>query len=158
VLAFVILRESASVIEGAQQTMEGRRPFSNRLLDALDGAISAVEESRWLRVLFSPESFTMTVAAAASTAFRDRIRQALRPYVDAAKASGELREQLDPDAVADWLVRVAQMLLMDHLAGGRHDSRMDRRATLRNFVIPGILSSTAAGAATVPTRTKSAKR
>ena len=158
VLAFVILRESASVIEGAQQTMEGSRPFSGRLLDALDGAIAAVEESRWLRVLFSPESLTMTVAAAASTAFRDRIRQALRPYVDAAKASGELREQLDPDAVADWLVRVAQMLLMDHLAGGQHDARMDRRATLRNFVIPGILSPTAADAATVPTRTKSAKR
>jgi AcrR family transcriptional regulator len=158
VLAFVILRESAGVIDGAQQTMEGNRPFSSRLLDALDGAIAAVEKSRWLRVLFSPESFTMTVAAAASTAFRDRIRHALRPYVDAAKANGELREQLDPDAVADWLVRVAQMLLMDHLAGGQHDARMDRRATLRNFVIPGILSPTAADAATVPTRTKSAKR
>jgi len=158
VLAFVILRESAGVIEGAQQTMEGKGPFSNRLLDALDGAIAAVEKSRWLRALFSPESLTMTVAAAASTAFRDRIRQALRPYVDAAKANGELREQLDPDAVADWLVRVAQMLLMDHLAGGQHDVRMDRRATLRNFVIPGILSPTAADAASVPTRTKSAKR
>ncbi|MFZ0713164.1 TetR/AcrR family transcriptional regulator [Mycobacterium sp.] len=97
VLAFVILRESAGVIEGAQPTMEGSRPFSKRLLDALDGAIAAVEKPRWLRVLFSPESFTMTVAAAASTAFRDRIRQALRPYVDAAKANGELREQLDPD-------------------------------------------------------------
>ncbi|MGB9252449.1 MAG: hypothetical protein WCC28_22370 [Mycobacterium sp.] len=50
------------------------------------------------------------------------------------------------------------MLLMDHLAGGQHDARMDRRATLRNFVIPSILSPTAADAATVPTRTKSAKR
>jgi AcrR family transcriptional regulator len=158
VLAFVILRESAGVIEGAEQTMEGNAPFGGRLLDALDGAIAAVEESRWLRVLFSPESLTMTVAAAASTAFRDRIRQALRPYVDAAKANGELRKQLDPNAVADWLVRVAQMLLMDHLAGDQHDARMDRRATLRNFVIPGILSPTAADAATVPTRTKSAKR
>jgi AcrR family transcriptional regulator len=66
VLAFVILRESAGVIEGAQQTMEGSRLFSKRLLDALDGAIAAVEKSRWLRVLFSPESFTMTVAAEAS--------------------------------------------------------------------------------------------
>jgi hypothetical protein len=122
------------------------------------GAITAVEESRWLSALFSPESLTMTVAAAASTAFRDRIREALRPYVDAAKASGELREQLDPDAVADWLVRVAQMLLMDHLAGGQHDARMDRRATLRNFVIPGILSATAADAAPVPRRRESAKR
>jgi AcrR family transcriptional regulator len=55
VLAFVILRESAGVIEGAQQTMEGSRPFSKRLLDALDGAIAAVEKSRWLRVLFSPK-------------------------------------------------------------------------------------------------------
>ncbi|WP_406817839.1 TetR/AcrR family transcriptional regulator [Mycobacterium sp. M23085] len=158
VLAFVMLRESAGVIEGAQQSMKGSRPFGNRLLDALDGAIAAVEKSRWLRVLFSPESFTMTVAAAASTAFRDRIRETLRPYVDAAKASGELREQLDPDAVADWLVRVAQMLLMDHLAAGPHDAHMDRRSTLRNFVIPGILSPAAADAATVTTRAKSAKR
>ncbi len=57
---------------------------------------------------------------------------------------------IDPDAVADWLVRVAQMLLMDHLAGGQPDARMDRRGTLRNFVIPGILSPTAVDAATVP--------
>ena len=77
---------------------------------------------------------------------------------DAAKANGELREQLDPDAVADWLVRVAQMLLMDHLAGGQHDARTDRRATLRNFVIPGILSPTAADTAMVPRRTRSTKR
>jgi len=33
--------------------------------------------------------------------FRDRIRDVLRPHVEAAKACGELREQLDPDAVAD---------------------------------------------------------
>ncbi|WP_221043115.1 TetR/AcrR family transcriptional regulator [Mycobacterium senriense] len=158
VLAFVMLRESASVIEGAEQTLNGNRPFSNRLLDALDGAIAAVEKSRWLRVLFSAESLTMTVAAAASTAFRDRIRQTLRPYVDAAKANGELREQLDPDAVADWLVRVAQMLLMDHLAEGQHDARLDRRATLRNFVIPAVLSPGAADTATPPARTKRAKR
>lgn len=158
VLAFVILRDSAGVIEGAERSMKGNGPFGKRLLDALDGAIAAVEKSRWLRVLFSPESLTMAVAAAASTAFRDRIREALRPYVDAAKANGELREQLDPDAVADWLVRVAQMLLMDHLAGSQHNTRMDRRATLRNFVIPGILSTTAADAATVPTPRKSAKR
>jgi AcrR family transcriptional regulator len=98
VLAFVILRELASVIEGAQQTMEGSRPFSSRLLDALDGAIAAVEESRWLRVLFSPESFTMTVAAAASTAFRDRIRQALRPYVS---VSEQVVQQPPPGRVGE---------------------------------------------------------
>jgi hypothetical protein len=40
----------------------------------------------------------------------------------------------------------------------QHDARMDRRATLRNFVIPGILSATAADAAPVPRRRKSAKR
>ena len=67
--------------------------------------VGAVEGSRWLSVLFSPESLTMTVSVAASGAFRDRIRDVLRPHVEAAKASGELREQLDPDAVADWLVR-----------------------------------------------------
>jgi hypothetical protein len=117
--------------------MEGNRPFSKRLLDALDGAIAAVEKSRWLRVLFSPESLTMTVAASASTAFRDRIRQALRHYVDAAKASGELREQLDPDAVADWLVRVAQMLLINHLAGGQHDARTEQAGDAAQLRHPG---------------------
>ena len=51
---------------------------------------------------------TMTVSVAASGAFRDRIRDVLRPHVEAAKAGGELREQLDPDAVADWLVTQAR--------------------------------------------------
>jgi hypothetical protein len=76
------------------------------LLDALDGAVGAVEESRWLSVLFSPESLTMTVS------------------------------------VADWLVRVAQMLLMEHLTTRPDETRPDRRALLRDFVIPGILNPT----------------
>jgi AcrR family transcriptional regulator len=142
VLAFVILRETAGVIDGAEQALLGDGPFGDRLLDALDSAIGAVEESRWLSVLFSPESLTMTVSVAASGAFRDRIRDVFRPHVEAAKAGGELREQLDPDAVADWLVRVAQMLLMEHLTTRPDETRPDRRALLRDFVIPGILNPT----------------
>lgn len=140
VLAFVLLRETAGVIDSAEQALQRDGTFGSRLLDALDGAVEAVEGSRWLRVLFSPESLTMTVSVAASGAFRDRIRAVLRPHVEAAKADGELREQLDPDAVADWLVRVAQMLLMEHLTTRSDDARPDRRAVLRDFVIPGILN------------------
>ncbi len=140
ILAFVLLRETAGVIESAQHALLRDGPFGERLLDALDGAIGAVEESRWLSVLFSPDSLTMTVSVAASGAFRDRIRDVLRPHVEAAKAAGELREQLDPDAVADWLVRVAQMLLMEHLTSRPDETRPERRALLHDFVIPGILS------------------
>ena len=140
ILAFVLLRETAGVIEGAEQALLRDGRFGERLLDALDGAVGAVEESRWLSVLFSPDSLTMTVSVAASGAFRDRIRDVLRPHVEAAKAAGELREELDPDAVADWLVRVAQMLLMEHLTSRPDETRPERRALLRDFVIPGILS------------------
>jgi AcrR family transcriptional regulator len=142
VLAFVILRETAGVIDGAEQALLGQGPFGDRLLDALDFAIGAVERSRWLSVLFSPESLSMTVSVAASGAFRDRIRDVLRPHVEAAKGAGELREELDPDAVADWLVRVAQMLLMEHLSVRPDETGPDRRALLRDFVIPGILNPT----------------
>ena len=142
VLAFVLLRETADVIDSAERALSGNGSFGDRLLDALDGAIGAVEGSRWLSVLFSPESLTMTVSVAASGAFRDRIRDVLRPHVEAAKARGELREQLHPDAVADWLVRVAQMLLMEHLVTRPGETRADRRALLRDFVIPGILNPT----------------
>ena len=141
VLAFVLLRETADVIDSAERAMLADGAFGDRLLDALDGAIGAVEQSRWLSVLFSPDSLTMTVSAAASGAFRDRIRDVLRPHVEAGKASGDVREQLDPDAVADWLVRVAQMLLMDHLTTRPDETRPQRRALLRDFVIPGILNS-----------------
>jgi AcrR family transcriptional regulator len=140
VLAFVLLRETADVIDSAERAMLADGAFGDRLLDALDGAIGAVEQSRWLSVLFSPESLTMTVSVAASGVFRDRIRDVLRPHVEAAKGSAELREELDPDAVADWLVRVAQMLLMEHLTTHPDETRPDRRALLRDFVIPGILN------------------
>ncbi|BBX16888.1 hypothetical protein CRI77_17960 [Mycolicibacterium duvalii] len=139
VLAFVLLRETAGVIDGAERALRRDGPFGDRLLDALDGAVGAVEQSRWLSVLFSPESLTMTVSVAASGAFRDRIRDVLRPHVEAAKAAGELRAQLDPDAAADWLVRVAQMLLMERLTARPDEIRPDRRALLRDFVIPGIV-------------------
>jgi hypothetical protein len=109
-------------------------------LDALDGALSIVEGSRWLSILFSPESLTMAVSASASGAFRDRIRDVLRPHVEAATAAGELRAELDPDATADWLVRVAQMLLMERVAGVQKEAT-DRRAVFRDFVIPGLLNA-----------------
>ncbi|OBK30688.1 hypothetical protein A5634_15485 [Mycobacterium asiaticum] len=139
VLAFVMLRETEGVIAVAESALEREGPFGERLLDSLDGALSIVEESRWLSILFSAESLTMAVSASASGAFRDRIRDVLRPHVQAAKLSGELRTELDPDATADWLVRVAQMLLMERAAGLREQTP-DRRKVFRDFVIPGLLN------------------
>lgn len=144
VLAFVMLRETAGVIAIAEAALERDGPFGDRLLDALDGALSIVENSRWLSILFSPESLSTAVSAAASGAFRDRIRDVLRPYVEAAKTHGELRTELDPDATADWLVRVAQMLLMERVAGIQ-DNTSDRRAMFRDFVIPGLLNPNCLG-------------
>lgn len=140
VLAFVMLRETAGVIAVAESALERDGPFGDRLLDALDGALSIVEGSRWLSILFSPESLTTAVSASASGAFRDRIREVLRPHVEAAKNHGEIRAELDPDATADWLVRVAQMLLMERVAGVRKETT-DRRAVFRAFVIPGLLNA-----------------
>ncbi|MEE9243236.1 MAG: TetR/AcrR family transcriptional regulator [Mycobacterium sp.] len=142
VLAFVLLRETAGVITGAEQALANDGPFSERLLDALDGAIGAVQHARWLTLLFDPESLTMTVSVAASGVFRERIRAALRPHVEAAKADGTLRQDLDPDTTADWLVRVAQMLLIENLSEPPGNTRLERRALLRDYVVTGILNPT----------------
>ena len=139
VLAFVMLRETESVIAVAEAALTGAGTFADRLLHALDGALSIVAESRWLSILFSPESVGMAVSASASGAFRDRIREVLRPHVEVANAGGEIRADLDPDATADWLVRVAQMLLMERVAG--IPAMADRRAVFRDFVIPGLLAT-----------------
>ena len=139
VLAFVMLRETEGVIAVAESALMRDGTFGDRLLDALDGTLGIVEGSRWLSILFSPESLTMAVSASASGAFRDRIREVLRPHVDAAKASGELRAELDPDATADWLVRVAQMLLMERVAG-LETPAANRREVFRDFVIPALIN------------------
>ena len=65
-----------------------------------------------------------------------------RLYPSASKADGTLRRELEPDTTADWLVRVAQMLLIENLTEGAVESKPDRRALLRDFVITGILSPT----------------
>ena len=139
VLAFVMLRETTAVIDIAETALTQSGPFGERLLNALDATLDMVEQSRWLRVLFSPESLQMTASAAASSVFRDRIRDVLRPHAITAKKNGELREDLDPDAAADWLVRIAQMLLMERVTGA-NDAAADRRTVLREFVIPGLLN------------------
>ncbi len=139
VLAFVMLRETTAVIDVAETALARSGPFGERLLNALDATLGMVEQSRWLSVLFSPESLQMTVSAAASRVFRDHIRDVLRPHAIAAKENGELREELDPDAAADWLVRVAQMLLMEQMTDA-NNAVVDRRTVLRDFVIPGLLN------------------
>lgn len=139
VLAFVMLRETEGVIVVAESALSGAGTFEDRLLDALDGTLGIVAKSRWLRILFSPESLGMAVAVSASGAFRDRIRGVLRPHVEAAKSAGELRTDLDPDATADWLVRVSQMLLMERVARVA-DQATGHRAVFRDFVIPGLIN------------------
>ena len=141
VLAFVMLRETTTVIELAETALGRSGPFSERLLNALEVTLDTVERSRWLSVLFSPESVQTSVSAAASSVFRGRIREVFRPHALAAKESGELRHDLDPDAAADWLVRVAQMLLMEQMTEA-DDAAADRRTVFRDFVIPGLVNPT----------------
>jgi AcrR family transcriptional regulator len=138
ILGAVLLRDSEDVIAGAEERLRRPGPFGERMLAAVEHVAAGIEESAYLRLLFSPDAAGLTTrVAAASDAFRARAERALLPFVDEALVRGELRADLTVDEVVSWLVRISLLLMTPD---GRGEPLGDAREDFRRFVLPGLLA------------------
>jgi AcrR family transcriptional regulator len=131
VLAGVALAESRSMIAASDEIMRGSGRFADRLVRAFLAGQKEIKRSPFLTLLYGPENAALTVGAtSASELLQERTRKAMTDYVAEAQASGELRNDVPAERIADWLNRVNKMLVADPPAQGQTGSA----AILRTFV------------------------
>lgn len=140
VLAGVLQAELRPLAARAEALMQGEGSFVDRLVETLAAAAQAIQASPLLSLLYASENVAVTMRVArTSAALRERTHRALTGHVAAAVASGELRRDVPPEAIARWLMRTNEMLLErsdDDLDGGLG-------VAMRTFVAPAIVASAA---------------
>jgi AcrR family transcriptional regulator len=138
ILADVLLEEFRPVIANSTRIMSGPEPFADRMVESYVNAQRMIMESPLLAMLFDRENAAFSVrAGAASAVLAERTREGLTKFVADAMANGELRDDVPPEAIARWLMRVHDGLTMNP----PHESETGAEGVLRRFVLPSILAS-----------------
>ena len=138
VLLAVFLEEALAVITDAADVAARYDHFGELLVETLLHGMATIRENRWLRVLFSDESASVTARLASnSDAFAEMASAFWAPLVKEAQARGEVRAGLDPDAVLRWLLRV----FLTYLEPSEGERPFDEiRAELETFLLPAFLA------------------
>jgi AcrR family transcriptional regulator len=131
------MRESDAVNARLKALMDKPGPFADRLLKATMKSIDSVRSGKYLPLMLTPEgSLLASKAVMASSAFYDTTRATMGPYVEAAKANGEVRADLDLDDFNEWMLRIMFSFAM--FDSPAKDVQKHIRHMLSTFLIPAI--------------------
>ncbi|WP_308170563.1 TetR/AcrR family transcriptional regulator [[Mycobacterium] fortunisiensis] len=114
VLAASYIRAAGIVLDSAQPYWDSDKPFLDKLIDACVVGIEVARGLPPMQVLINRNELPHTQAiAAASEDWQTRIREAIGHRLAGAAAAGQIRSDLTPDALAQWIVRICISLTMD---------------------------------------------
>jgi AcrR family transcriptional regulator len=137
ILTGVLAREMREVIDEALGLLDGP-DFPDRLVRSIVQARTAIPQSRFLSLLFDAESAAVTVrVAAASERFRKRTVEGLARFIDAAVQRREVRADVAPEAMAEWVMRIVFMLMTDSPMPPANDEE----DLLRTFLLPSLTTT-----------------
>jgi len=133
----VLLRDAERFLERLQSTVASGTSFADSIVDGIMFTVEVVQADTNLSLLFSPEAvgYTESVAGASAALF-GLTGEFLRPYFEAARASGQLRPRLDLDEAAEWILRAVMSLLT--VRGPRTRTAAEQRRFLLTFVVPAL--------------------
>jgi AcrR family transcriptional regulator len=134
ILNGVLKREMRPLIAEILEVLDGE-DFPERIVVSIMRARASVRSSRFLSLLFDPESAALTVRVASSSeTFRRRTVDGLSRFIEAARKRREVRDDVPADAVAEWIMRIVFMLMAE-------ERPVDDEAVellLRTFLVPSI--------------------
>lgn len=133
----VLMRDAHRFMERLQRRLHAKRAFPDAIVDGILFTVEAVRADANLSTLFAPDAagFTESVAGRSEALFT-LTSDFLRPYFEAAQASGQLREAVDLDEATEWILRAIMSLLT--VRGPRSRSAAEQRRFLLTFVVPGL--------------------
>ena len=135
----VLLTESRTQLAKVIERTAHIEGLTDRLTEIMVEMVFISRENEQLSALVNAESLGMTSAVPGSADLViDGTLEFVVPFLDAARRSGELRDDLDDREVTEWLVRVVMSLLSFEGQAGR--SRASMRHFLEAFVMPTLSS------------------
>jgi AcrR family transcriptional regulator len=138
VILEVILREAGRFVERFADEVDIDRPLATVVIDGILYTLREVRDNETFAFLYAPEAagHAMAVTSGAETLF-DLIRQLLAPLVEQARATGQIRPELEVDEIGEFLQRMVVSLLID--PGWVERSEEETRLFLERFVLPVLV-------------------
>jgi AcrR family transcriptional regulator/antitoxin (DNA-binding transcriptional repressor) of toxin-antitoxin stability system len=135
----VLLRELQSFLELSRSDLANAdEPFAEALETALTFGLIEMPKNPWLKMLLDA-GVSRSNAAMLSPQLGGPMRAYMRPFLIAAQANGEMRPDLDPDEVTDWIIRQMLLLAVD---GPWEEAAL--RDKLRSYLLPVVIPNQAA--------------
>jgi AcrR family transcriptional regulator len=134
----VLLMEARRFLARLQKRIAAQPNISDAIVEGVLFTVDAVRADANLALLFTPETagVTESIVGASDTLF-STTAEFLRPYFEAAKASGTLRAEVDVDEAAEWIVRCIISLLT--VSDPRRRTKAQQKKLLRTFLVPALV-------------------
>lgn len=139
-VAALIERRSRMLFDRARAFILSHGTFAEQLVEGLIYLVDHGRKDPIVRILVSPQHMDMTTPiVGGSNLATDLTAEMWAPILLQAMARGEIRDNLDISAVAEWLALV-QFIMVGRLDfNPSHDP--DHREMLRAFVLPAFCST-----------------
>lgn len=133
----VVMRRAKALVAKAHKAILKHKTFEDRLIEGLMLLVSTGRKDPFVQLLVNPDHMGLAhqMFGASSTAL-EMTREMWEPIFREAVAQGELREDLEFPAIAEWLTYIELVLV------GRVDFGNDpahEREMLRRFVLPAFV-------------------
>jgi len=134
-----LVREARRFLGRLAERVAHEPDTASALTEGIAFTVESATRDPTLRLLFAPEVAGQTGSiAGASTALLDLTREFLRPLVGDTRPIGRLRDGLDLDDAADYVLRIIVSLLCVPLPPGRWGDAAGLRRYILAFVVPGL--------------------
>jgi AcrR family transcriptional regulator len=132
------MRESDAVTDKVKALMGKPGPFADRLVKGMMRSIEAIRQGKYLPLMLTPEGAILaTKAVTASSAFYDTMRETMGPFVEQAKADGEVRPEVELDDFNEWTLRIIfSFAMFDSPTQRDHQKHIKRM--LEEFLVPSF--------------------
>ncbi|BBY79759.1 TetR/AcrR family transcriptional regulator [Mycolicibacterium pulveris] len=141
-VAALIERRARMLFERARKFILSHDTFAEQLVEGLVYLVDRGRKDPIVRILVSPEHMGMTTPIVGGTNLATNLTAEMwEPIFRRAMERGEIRDDFDLGAVAEWLALV-QYMMVGRLDFARSKDP-DHRDMLRTFVLPAFLSSEA---------------
>lgn len=139
----VLMRHAQRFLDRLEKRISAQDSFAASMVEGVLFTLEVVRDDPQLALLFAPESAGVTESiVGASDALFSITSGFLRPYFEAARASGQLRPDIDIDEAAEWILRCIVSLLT--VSGPRPRSKAALRRYLMTFLVPALTATPAA--------------
>lgn len=136
-IAAAYMRESDAVNEKVKALMGKPGRFTDRLIKATMRSIESVRQGKYLPLMLTPEGAILaSKAVTASSAFYETMRDTMGPFVEQAKAGGEMRTDLELDDFNEWMLRIIFSFAMFDSPTQRDQKHI--RHLLETFLAPAL--------------------